>query len=236
MNLFYTENIEGDEAALSEEEARHCTQVLRKRIGDTIHFVDGHGGFYKGEITEAHRKHCRLRILSSQQNYEKPPAHIHIAIAPTKNISRLEWFLEKATEIGISEVTPIRSHHSERKHIRIDRLQKIMLIAMKQSLKAYLPRLNELTTFNDFIRTHNPMKSRTFIAHCHEGQKAHLKDAALANQDSTILIGPEGDFSSEEVALALQHQYEAVTLGNARLRTETAGVAACHILNLINYK
>ena len=236
MNLFYTNNITNDEAVLTEEEARHCTQVLRKRIGDTIHFVDGQGGFYEGEIIEANRKHCRLRITSSQQNYEKSPAHIHIAIAPTKNISRIEWFLEKATEIGISEVTPLRSHHSERKHIRLDRLQKIMLIAMKQSLKAYLPKLNELTTFKDFIRNHNFAESRTFIAHCHVGEKPHLKDTASTNQDSTILIGPEGDFSLEEVALALQHQYEAVTLGNARLRTETAGVAACHILNLINYK
>jgi len=235
MNLFYTNNINDDVATLLEEEARHCTQVLRKKVGDVIHFVNGSGGFYTGEITEVHRKRCTIQITKNIQEYKKSPIHLHIAIAPTKNINRLEWFLEKATEIGISEITPLRCHHSERKNIRIDRLQKIMLIAMKQSLKAYLPKLNELTTFNDFIHTYNSTKSRTFIAHCQTGEKPHLKDIASAGQNTTILIGPEGDFSSEEVALALQQKYEPISLGNSRLRTETAGIAACHILNLANY-
>lgn len=234
MNLFYTDNIQDNVATLSEEEARHCTQVLRKRIGDSIHFVDGKGRLYTGEIREIQRKKCTLNVTKTIQEYQKPMSHIHIAIAPTKNINRFEWFLEKATEIGISEVTPLLCRYSERKRIRTDRLQKIMLTAMKQSLKAYLPKLNELTTFNDFILTHNSTKSRTFIAHCQEGQKPHLKNIASAAEDSIILIGPEGDFSPQEVALALQHNYEATSLGNTRLRTETAGIAACHILNLIN--
>ena len=234
MNLFFTENIDGQTAILPDEEARHCTQSLRKKIGDTIHFVDGKGGFYTGEITEATRKRCALRIIENQQAYQKPSIHLHIAIAPTKNISRLEWFLEKATEIGISEVTPILCQRSERKHIRVDRLQKIMLTAMKQSLKAYLPKLNDLTNFKDLIHTQNSAKSRTFIAHCDKGEKLHLKNACNAGKDTLILIGPEGDFSPEEVALALQQDYQAISLGNSRLRTETAGLAACHIINLIN--
>ncbi len=234
MNLFYVENIEGKIATLPDEEARHCVQSLRKKTGDTIHFVDGKGGLYTGEITEANRKHCTVHIVEHQQNYNPPDIHLHIAIAPTKNISRLEWFLEKATEIGISEVTPLLCQRSERKHIRTDRLQKIMLTAMKQSLKAYLPKLNELTNFKDFILAQNSAKSRTFIAHCNEGEKPHLKDTCKAQQDTQILIGPEGDFSPEEVALALQHQYEAISLGNSRLRTETAALAACHIINLVN--
>jgi len=234
MNLFFTSDIEGEIAILPDDEARHCVQSLRKKTGDTIHFVDGKGGFYTGEITEASRKRCAVRIIEDQQNYKQPDFRLHIAIAPTKNISRLEWFLEKATEIGISEVTPLLCQHSERKHIRTDRLQKIMLTAMKQSLKAYLPKLNELTNFKDFILAQNSAKSRTFIAHCNEGEKAHLKDISKAKEDTLILIGPEGDFSPEEVALALQHQYEAISLGNSRLRTETAGLAACHIINLAN--
>jgi len=234
MNLFFTDNIEKDIAILPDDEARHCTQSLRKKVGDIIHFVDGKGGFYTGEIIEAHRKRCSARITENQQNYAQPDIHLHIAIAPTKNINRLEWFLEKATEIGIAEVTPILCQHSERKKVRIDRLQKIMLTAMKQSLKAYLPQLNELTNFKDFIRTQNSTKSRTFIAHCNEGEKPHLKNICEAKQDTLILIGPEGDFSPQEVALALQYQYEAVSLGKSRLRTETAGLAACHIINLVN--
>ncbi len=234
MNLFYVENIEGETAILPDDEARHCIQSLRKKVGDTIHFVDGKGGFYTGEITEATRKRCAVRITQQQQNYNEPHTHLHIAIAPTKNINRLEWFLEKATEIGISEVTPILCQRSERKKVRIDRLQKIMLTAMKQSLKAYLPKLNDLTNFKDFIRTQNSAKSRTFIAHCNEGEKPHLKDISKAKENTLILIGPEGDFSPEEVALALQHECEAVSLGKSRLRTETAGLAACHIINLVN--
>ena len=234
MNLFYVENIENGMAILPDDEARHCVQSLRKKAGDTIHFVDGKGGFYTGEIVEANRKRCTVRITQQQQNYEPSQVHLHIGIAPTKNINRLEWFLEKATEIGISEITPILCQRSERKTVRTDRLQKIMLTAMKQSLKAYLPKLNELTNFKDFIRTQNSVKSRTFIAHCSEGEKPHLKDIYKAKQNTLILIGPEGDFSPEEVALALQHQYEAISLGKSRLRTETAGLAACHIINLVN--
>lgn len=234
MNLFFIENIDGEIAILPDDEARHCVQSLRKKVGDTIYFVDGKGGFYAGEITEANRKRCAVRIIEQQQNYHQPNVRLHIAIAPTKNISRLEWFLEKATEIGISEVTPLLCQRSERKHIRTDRLQKIMLTAMKQSLKAYLPKLNELTNFKDFILAQNSVKSRTFIAHCNEGEKPHLKDVCKVKQDTLILIGPEGDFSPEEVALALQHQYEAISLGKSRLRTETAGLAACHIINLVN--
>lgn len=236
MILFYTDDIKDGIATLPPEEARHCLQALRKQAGDTIHFVDGKGGFYEGEILEASRKKCTLNIKNEQQNYQAPSFHLHIAIAPTKNISRLEWMLEKATEFGISEVTPLLCQRSERKNTRTDRLQKIMLTAMKQSLKAYLPKLNELTSFKDFIPKNISADTKNFIAHCPENEVLpHLQNAYIKGMNTTILIGPEGDFSKEEVELALQNTYQPISLGNSRLRTETAGLAACHIVNLANW-
>ncbi len=235
MILFYTDDIQDGLATLAQEEARHCLQSLRKKSGDTIQFVDGKGGFYEGEIIEASKKKCVLSIKSVIENYNAPDFQLHIAIAPTKNISRFEWFLEKTTEFGISTVTPLLCQRSERKNIRTDRLRKIMLTAMKQSLKAYLPKLNELSKFQDFIKSPADSSFDYFIAHCHPDKAlSHLKDVAKKNKNICILIGPEGDFSKEEVELALQQGYEGISLGKSRLRTETAGIAACHISNLIN--
>ncbi|MEN8116270.1 MAG: RsmE family RNA methyltransferase, partial [Bacteroidota bacterium] len=156
----------------------------------------------------------------------------HIVIAPTKNIDRFEWFLEKCTEIGIDEITPILSEHSERKVIKPGRLEKIVVSAMKQSVKAYLPKLNELTSFNDLVKTSDaPAK---FIAHCNGGEKPHLKNNIEPGKNVLILIGPEGDFSPAEVELAKENGFKEISLGTSRLRTETAGVVACHIVNLIN--
>jgi 16S rRNA (uracil1498-N3)-methyltransferase len=235
MNLFFTQNIEKELAFLPETEARHCVQVLRKSVGDSIHFVDGKGGLYEGTIQETGKKKCIVKIEKATQSFEKRDYYLHIAIAPTKNIDRFEWFLEKATEIGIDEITPLLCEHSERKRIRLDRLEKIALSAMKQSLKAFLPKVNDLTKFSDFINTVENDKSEKFIAHCQENEKTHLKNNSLKDQNVTILIGPEGDFSPAEIQKANQHDFGSVTLGTSRLRTETAGVVACHIVNLLNY-
>ena len=230
MQLFFTKNIQGNIATFETEEARHI-QVLRKKIGDQLHFVDGGGGLYLGEIIEVHKKHCMLRILEQNPSYNERKVKLHIAIAPTKNIARLEWFLEKATEIGIDEITPILCDRSERKRIRTDRLGKITMSAMKQSIKAYLPKLNELTDYQDFIKQSND--DVKYIAYCNDDALNHLKKEYSSTENVTILIGPEGDFSPKEVKLALENGYKGISLGESRLRTETAGIVACHIVNLM---
>lgn len=234
MQLFYTPDIQDDMTMLSPQEARHCVQVLRKRVGDILDLVDGKGSFYKAEILEAAKKQCLVKIIEQRQVEPDQPA-LHIAIAPTKNIDRFEWFLEKATEIGITTITPLLCARSERKRVRLDRLQKVLLAAMKQSLKAHLPVLNELTAFKDFIKKHNPSDQK-FIAYCNEDSLTHLQKSCLINQTNTIMIGPEGDFTKEEVSLALENGYNGISLGKSRLRTETAGLFATSIFNLVNSK
>ena len=231
MNLFYTTNIEGEYAYLSPEEARHVVQVLRKREGDLLNFTDGKGGMYKGEIHEVGKKKCVLKIKKQEQEVGKRDFRLHIAIAPTKNINRYEWFLEKATEIGIEEITPIFCAHSERTKVRIDRLEKVLMSAMKQSLQAYLPKLNEPIKLAQFLK--NQDDTQKFIAHCEEDfAKNQLVDRLERGQDVLLLIGPEGDFSVQEIAAAKEVGFVPVALGNTRLRTETAGVfgvAVCAI-------
>lgn len=235
MILFYTNSINGDYARFAEEEARHCLQVLRKSAGDPLTFVDGQGGWYEGVIDETGKRHFIAKITSRKMDFGKRDFRLHIAIAPTKNNDRLEWFLEKATEFGIDEITPLNCEYSERTKIRTDRLEKILLSAMKQSLRTYLPQLNELTNFKAFVKkiaTGGP--GTRFIAHCQDENLQHLKDNCSKGENVTILIGPEGDFSPAEIALANEAGFKNISLGRARLRTETAGVAACHIVNLIN--
>nr|WP_320000567.1 16S rRNA (uracil(1498)-N(3))-methyltransferase [uncultured Draconibacterium sp.] len=232
MQLFYVPDISGAEVILNETESKHAIRVLRLKEGDEIELVDGKGGFYKARIQNANPKKCQLCIIESQTDFGKKDFHLHIAIAPTKNIDRTEWFLEKCTEIGIDEVTPLLSEHSERKVIKPERLEKILVSAMKQSVKAYLPKLNGLTKLSDLLS--QTTETKKFIAHCNEGEKPHLKNVVKPGDNVLILIGPEGDFSPEEVDLALESGFEAISLGNARLRTETAGVVACHIVNLAN--
>lgn len=231
MQLFFTENIIDNLATFDKEEARHV-QVLRKKIGDVLHFVDGVGGKYEGEIIEIHKKQVVLSILQHTKAYNRRDFRLHIAIAPTKNINRLEWFLEKATEIGIEEITPILCEHSERKKIRTDRLNKILMSAMKQSLKAELPKLNELTNYEDFIK--QKKDDAKFIAYCNDDALSHLKKEYSPSENVTILIGPEGDFSPKEIKLALENEYRGVSLGKSRLRTETAGVVASHVIGMMN--
>jgi len=232
MQLFYVPNISGAEVILDETESKHAVRVLRLQNGNQVDIIDGTGGFYKAQITDANPKKCRLIIVESQKEFGKKEFHLHIAIAPTKNIDRFEWFLEKATEIGINEITPLLTSHSERKTINIERLEKIMISAMKQSLKAYLPKLNEITQFKQLII--NNKSTLKYIAYCDDIQKIHLKDAVIRGQDTLIFIGPEGDFSPEEVNLAVENGFKVVSLGTARLRTETAGIVACNIVNLAN--
>lgn len=232
MQLFYVPTISGDKVVLNEVESKHAVRVLRLTEGTAVELVDGKGGFYTAEITEANPKKCKLTITEIKKEFGKKDFRLHMAVAPTKNIDRFEWFLEKATEIGVDEITPLLCDHSERKVIKPDRLEKILVSAMKQSLKAYLPKLNEFTLFKDFIS--ETSAEHKFIAHCYEGEKPHLKDIIPVHSTVLILIGPEGDFSPEEVELATSSGFTAVSLGNSRLRTETAGVVACHIVNLVN--
>ncbi len=212
----------------------HAVKVLRMKAGDIIQLVDGAGGFYEAEINNPHPKHCEVKIIRKQSGFNKRNHYLHIAIAPTKNIERLEWFLEKATEIGIDEITPIICRFSERKMIKPERLEKVIVSAMKQSVKAYLPKLNDMCTFEELIKQSNGDNGSKCIAHCYDGEKRLLQSAYSKGQNALILIGPEGDFSQKEVNLALQHNFKPVSLGSSRLRTETAGIVACHTVNLLN--
>ncbi|MEL6718861.1 MAG: 16S rRNA (uracil(1498)-N(3))-methyltransferase [Bacteroidota bacterium] len=232
MQLFYTTNINNRLATLEAEEARHL-QVLRKKVGDQIHLVDGKGFFHTAELLELGKKKAQLKILFSEQQTPSPFS-LHIAIAPTKNIARLEWFLEKATEIGIQEITPIYCERSERKRIRLDRLEKIVLSAMKQSNRAYLPQLREETTFKQFVESKKNSEVLKYIAHCEEEDKVLLYNNYQARKDVLVLIGPEGDFSPDEIELARASGFIGVSLGKARLRTETAGIVACHTIQLLS--
>lgn len=225
MNLFYAPDITTPEYTLNEEEAKHSTRVLRLAVGDTIYLVDGKGGFYTAEISGISAKSCMVKIVDEQHEYGKRGYRLHIAIAPTKSIDRFEWFLEKATEIGIDELTPLLCEHSERKVVKKERLEKVVEAAMKQSLKAYHPIVNELTSFEQLVKT--AQADTKLIAHCYNTPKPLLKSLIIPQKAILILIGPEGDFSPKEVELAKQYGFSDITLGDARLRTETAGVVAC---------
>ena len=205
---------------------------LRLNIGDEVQLIDGKGGFHRAKIIDPNPKKCSVEIIESTLDYGKRNHYLHIAIAPTKNIDRFEWFLEKATEIGIDTITPILCDHSERKVIKLDRFEKILQSAMKQSLQCYLPTINELTPFNNFVN--QDFKGQKYIAHCEDSDRKSLKNQLKPDQDIVILIGPEGDFSVKEIETALQHNFIPVTLGNTRLRTETAAIAACHSVAFVN--
>lgn len=220
-------------STLPEEESMHCVRVLRMKEGDEVIIADGKGCFYDAVIVHAHQKHCGVNIIKSIEKPNPWNFKLHIAFAPTKNIDRVEWFLEKATEIGIDELTPILCDHSERRQIKYERLEKILVSAMKQSQKSVLPRLNELTPFSKFVK--QDFKSKKFIAHCYDGAKSHPKDIYKRNEDVLILIGPEGDFSEQEVAEAIKNDFDAISLGESRLRTETAALVACHSIHALNW-
>ncbi len=233
MQLFYNPTISQDAETFffDKEESKHIIKVLRKKEGDNLFVTNGLGFLFKTEITLASDSKCFVKIVSSEKS-EPLKYQLHLAVAPTKMNDRFEWFLEKATEIGISEITPIICEHSERKIIKTDRFDKIIQSAMKQSLQYYLPKLNEPIAFKDFMKQSN--NGLNLIAHCEETDKNSLKEVAKSNENITILIGPEGDFSEKEIKLAIENNYIPVTLGNTRLRTETAAVVACHSIAFIN--
>jgi 16S rRNA (uracil1498-N3)-methyltransferase len=224
MQLFFSDNIQDNIVYLDKSESHHCIHVLRKIKGDVITIIDGKGNFIEGEIITANSKQVEANIISQKLQSQNLTPFLHIAIAPTKNIDRFEWFLEKATEIGISEITPLLCRHSERKTLNDERCHKIILSAIKQSEKAWLPKLNPLQTFSSFISQEHTAEK--LIAHCNEDVKLQLKDFESA-QNILVLIGPEGDFSKEEIASASEKGLKNLSLGNSRLRTETAGVYVC---------
>src|SRR5690554_289111 len=235
MQLFYNPNISENsiDIVFDKDESRHITKVLRMREGDTLKITNGTGSFFDAEISVVTPKQCIAKILEEEK--VKPlPYKLHLVVAPTKLNDRYEWFLEKATEIGVSEITPIICDHSERKVIKAERYEKILQSAMKQSLKAYLPVLNPAVSFKDFIQANNNTDTLRFIAHCEETDKKSLKSLILPKKNITILIGPEGDFSSEEIDLAIKSGFTPVALGESRLRTETAAVVACHSVAFVN--
>ncbi len=230
LPFFYTEPISSANSivVLNEENSKHVVQVLRMETGRQLKLTDGLGNVYTAEITEAHKKKCSVKILETR--VVQPNAHkACIAISPVKNNSRLEWFLEKATEIGVAKIVILMCERTEKQHIRLDRMNGILISAMLQSQQAWLPTLNGPIKFEKFVKENE--STNKFIAHCEEQNKTSLKESCnqLINQ-STILIGPEGDFSQQEIALALDNQYAPVALGETRLRTETAGIVAATLL------
>ena len=233
MQLFYNPNIDQSTESFSfdKEESKHIIKVLRKKDTDILFVTNGLGLLFKTEITLASDNKCTVQILGIEKT-EPSKFQLHLAVAPTKMNDRYEWFLEKATEIGIHEITPIICDRSERKVVNRERFEKILLTAMKQSNVLFLPKLNEAITFKEFIKHKN--KGLQLIAHCEETDKKTLKSVLKKNENVTLLIGPEGDFSEKEIALALENNYIPVSLGNTRLRTETAAVVACHSVVFFN--
>ncbi|MDA0176542.1 16S rRNA (uracil(1498)-N(3))-methyltransferase [Mesoflavibacter sp. HG96] len=233
MQLFYNSDIseQNNSFTFPKDESRHIVKVLRKKVGDTLYITNGKGFLFTAKITIADQKNCVVSIENSE--FKKPTDYqLHLAVAPTKMNDRYEWFLEKATEIGITSITPIFCDHSERKNVKLDRFEKILQSAMKQSLHLYLPTLNQPISFKDYIN--QDFSGDLFIAHCEETDKKSLKNEIKPNTEITILIGPEGDFSVNEIETAIKNKFIPVTLGNTRLRTETAAIVACHSVAFIN--
>ncbi len=226
MQLFYSQNIDNNTVTLNEEESKHAVRVLRKTVGDSLTVIDGLGSLYRCEILDAHPKHTLCTVVERIDNFQPLNYNLHIAIAPTKVIDRIEWFLEKATEIGVGEITMLRCDRSERKVVKIDRLEKVVVSAMKQSIKARKPQLNDMVSFADFISSNFEGYDK-FIAHCNESNDTcHLKKLLVSNPNIVVMIGPEGDFSPNEVAEAKKRGFKEISLGEERLRTETAALYA----------
>ncbi len=236
MQLFYAPDLTPPLYTLPEEESKHCIRVLRLERGDTLHITDGRGNLFCCEITDDHPKHCTVRVVETRTGWEKLPYRLTMAVAPTKNADRFEWFLEKATEVGVGTFIPLETARSERRVFKAERAGKVITAAMKQSLKAYRPELRSLTPFAALVA--EPFEGRKFIAHCDAPHSAagnsYLPATLRAGESALILIGPEGDFSPEEIAQACACGFEEITLGNQRLRTETAAVVATVMVAVAN--
>lgn len=233
MQLFYYPQLDSDSkfVTFDKSESGHIIKVLRMKEGDMLHITNGKGLLFEAVLEDTNPNKCTA-VIQSFTRQEKSDYHVHIAVAPTKSNERFEWFLEKATEIGLNQITPVICEHSERKTIKTQRFERILESAMKQSLHYYLPVLEEAVSFIDFIQKEIP--GQKFIAHCAKGEKILLKDAIKPNVPATVLIGPEGDFSPTEIDAALKAGYQPVSLGSSRLRTETAALVACHSVVLMN--
>ncbi|MEO2060076.1 MAG: 16S rRNA (uracil(1498)-N(3))-methyltransferase [Mesonia sp.] len=233
MQLFYNPAIssEDKEVIFPKDESKHIVKVLRKQEGDNLNITNGKGFLFSAEIIEANHNKCKAKITAVEQERDKK-YHIHLAVAPTKMNDRFETFLEKATEIGLDKITPIICDHSERKVVKINRFERVLQSAMKQSLHYSIPAISEAISFQEFIQ--QEQNEQKFIAHCEENEKKSLQKELEPGKNYTILIGPEGDFSSEEIKSAIKAGFVPVTLGNTRLRTETAAIVAAHTAALIN--
>ncbi|MEG1623074.1 MAG: 16S rRNA (uracil(1498)-N(3))-methyltransferase [Alistipes sp.] len=236
MQLFYAPDIIPPFHTLSEEESKHCIRVLRLQCGDLVHITDGRGNLFFCNIIDSNPKRCTVEVSRVETHFEQLSYQLTMAVAPTKNADRFEWFLEKATEVGVGTIIPLESEHSERRVFKYDRSEKVIFAAMKQSLKAYCPNLQELTPFKAVVSA--PFSGRKFIAHCDlpatATGKSYLPDTLHKGEAALILIGPEGDFSPEEIRLALANGFEEITLGTQRLRTETAAVTAVVMVSVVN--
>lgn len=233
MQLFYNPDLDQNVSQFNfpEDESKHIVKVLRKKVDDILHITNGKGSIFEAKITAAHSKKCSAQIVSDTKKHQK--MHwFHMVVAPPKSNDRFEWFLEKVTEIGVNEITPIICERSERKTVKHERLQKLVQSAMKQSLRSYLPQLNEAISLKEFLEQEH--KGLLFIAHCADDEKMDLKRRVAPDHDVTILIGPEGDFSNTEIQSAQDKGFLPVSLGESRLRTETAAIVACTTVNIIN--
>lgn len=229
--IFYCPDIRTN-LEMPESESQHCARVLRKKEGDSLFITDGKGYFYRAKLLQANPKSC---VVTIEEEMEQPKGwdyNLQIAFAPTKNLDRMEWFVEKATEIGIDTFSPLKCRYSERKNINATRLEKIMVSAMKQSQKSKLPQCDDIIKFKEFIK--QPFEGQKFIAHCYDSIKTPLTQICKRDTNTLILIGPEGDFSEEEVAKSIEHGFTPISLGDSRLRTETAALVACHTVHVIN--
>ncbi len=233
MNVFYFPDLSSDIITLEEDESKHAVRVLRLKNGDTVQLVDGKGTRATAEVSDDHPKRCTLQVTERKVETTGRNFRLHIAIAPTKNVDRLEWFVEKAVETGIDVISLLSCEHSERLTVKLQRLEKVAVSGMKQSQQSWLPQLNEVVPFNDFIAA-APADAQRFIAHCEEGEKAHLKNLLQPGGEVVVLIGPEGDFSPAEIATATAAGFRAAGLGETRLRTETAALVAALTVQLGN--
>ncbi len=231
MNIFIA-SVQDKTATLTSEESWHCAKVLRKKAGDAIQLIDGKGNFYEAVLELVTDKKCTANITSGPVLQAKRNYYLHLAIAPTKQIDRIEWMIEKAVEIGIDEISFINCKNSERTVIKTERIHKIVESAVKQSLQAYLPKVNDLTFFKEIMNASK--EDQKLIAHCYDSEKENLKQIDFKNKSTLILIGPEGDFAKEEVDLAISNKFKAVSFGNNRLRTETAGLYVCQAASILS--
>lgn len=234
MQAFYSPEVINGNFFLNKTESRHCIRVLRLKKNEIINLIDGKGGLYEARIISENPEKCEVQVLKQIKDHNKRNFYLHIAIALTKSTDRFEWFIEKATEIGIDEITPLICSRSERRTVKMERLKKIIISSMKQALVSKTPKLNEIKTFEKFISDSGITALNKYICHCSQGERQKLKEIYSPGTDVIAVIGPEGDFTDDEIQFAERNNFQSVTLGNNRLRTETAGIAISQVLNFLN--